>query len=217
MPTRTTSVLLALLACCGAFAAAWDAAPQPPNPYAAVGHLRCGPVGGAACGSATVLGPRRPDGRWHALTAAHCLKTPQAVLTLRDGTALAVRAVARDEQSDLALLLTDSDKHDALPFALLADGDPPAGTRIWQAGWGIDRPGVRKFGKVLGGPVPVVGVGTMPGHLTLEISTAIGDSGGGYFDAISGRLIGVCSKTTQEEQVATCYAGAASAARRLLR
>ncbi len=166
-----------------------DPAPPPPkapdkpapkaDPLAALCRLRVGTIG---C-TATVVGPRRPDGRWDVLTASHCMGTAgrKGTITLKDGRTLAVTAYEREAASDLCWMATD-DPVDSLPFALLAAKAPEAGTAIWHAGFGVDRPGNTERGTITAGETP-------SRQLVMSLSVSHGDSGGGIFREDTGELV----------------------------
>jgi hypothetical protein len=97
--------------------------PKPPeggklDPVNALGRIR---FGNAGC-TATVIGPRRPDGRWDVLTAAHCVSGVGArgTLTLKDNRSFGIRVVAFHKTPDVA----------------------------WHMGFGVDKPGNREDGTV---------------------------------------------------------------------
>jgi len=185
-----------------------DARPKPPakpDPAPAVGKLR---FGNAGC-TATVVGPRRADGRWDVLTASHCTGTPgsRGSFTLKDGRTLAVTVAARETGADLTWLVTD-DAVDDLPAAALAADNPPVGTAVWHAGYGIDRPGNREDGRVTGAESP-------DGQLAMELSVSSGDSGGGIFRADTDALVAVVCCTTERGRKTLMYGGSAARAARL--
>ena len=154
------------------------------DPTGAIGQIR---FGRSAC-TATVIWPRRPDGRWDILTASHCLLAVgmKGTCKLSGGKVLKVTVSARDPRSDGAWLVTD-DPHDTLPFAYLAAKLPPKDTPIWHRGYGVDRPGNHEVGTVA-----IDGVDGI-GQLAMRISVSSGDSGCGLF------------RTDTNEVVATLY------------
>jgi hypothetical protein len=179
--------------------------PRPnPSPMAALGAITFDHKG---C-TATILGPRRTDGRWDILTAAHCTASigDKGSLTLKDARRLAVTVTVRNPAADLAWLVTEDATLADLPFAVLADSDPLPGTSVWHAGYGQDNPGVPKEGTVLGGP-------HTDGNLSLSLSVSHGDSGGGIFRTDTNELIAVVSRTTNIGQRALMFGCAASTAR----
>jgi len=189
--------------------AAGPAAPPPPNPPGkanpaeAIGRLKTGPdaQGKYAGCTATVVHPRRPDGRWDVLTAAHCTGPPgsRGTFTLTDGRAFAVVVTARDPNTDLAWLRTEEGPAD-LPSAVLAKAVPPAGTPVWHRGFGVDRPGNREDGQV-------VGPETSWGQLPMELNVSSGDSGGGIFHATTDELVAAVCCTTEKGRKVTMLGG----------
>lgn len=182
--------------------------PKPPgkaDPEKAIGKLR---FGSAGC-TATVIGPRRGDGKWDILTASHCTggTGSRGSFTLKDGRTLAVTVAARNADSDLTWLVTDAALDD-LPFAELAKKNPPVGTEIWHMGYGIDKPGNREDGRVIGGETP-------DGQLQMELSVSSGDSGGGIFRADTNELVAVVCCTTERGRKTVMFGGSAEQAHRL--
>lgn len=151
------------------------ARPLPPpekkaDPEGAIGKLR---MGNAGC-TATVIYPRRGDGKWDILTAAHCTRSAnKGTVTLASGKVLKVSVAVRDTPSDICWLVTD-EAHEELPYAHLAKEAPPVGTAIWHRGHGIDRPGNKETGKVTGAV-------DKSGMLWMAIKVSSGDSGCGLF------------------------------------
>ncbi|MFQ3678541.1 MAG: serine protease [Fimbriimonadaceae bacterium] len=182
--------------------------PKPPgkaNAEQAIGKLR---FGSAGC-TATVIGPRRPDGKWDVLTASHCTGGvgSRGSFTLKDGRTLAVTVAARNADADLTWLVTDAAIED-LPFANLAARNPPVGTEVWHMGYGIDRPGNRETGRVTGAE-------THDGQLQMELSVSSGDSGGGIFRADTDELVAVVCCTTERGRKTLMFGGSAERAGRL--
>jgi hypothetical protein len=153
---------------------------QPPPPAPNPGNGKLDPVqalgriqfGGSSC-TATVIGPRRPDGRWDVLTASHCVSGVGARGTLftKDGKALAVRVAVHQTRPDLAWLVT-ADMIENLAYAELAAELPPVGTKMFHQGFGIDVPGNREDGTVLTSE-------DGNGQTKFRLSVSPGDSGGG--------------------------------------
>ena len=175
------------------------------DPLAAIGQIQ---FGSAGC-SATIVGPRREDGRWDILTAAHCLKgQPESGrLKLRDGRVITVRAASQDARSDAAWLVT-VDPHDSLPFALLADKLPEPGERVWHAGFGIDNPGIREDGEVVNGQ-------NSDGQTQFILSVSSGDSGGGIALDRTGRILSSVCCTEARGRKANCWGCSVESARRI--
>ncbi|MBM3982767.1 MAG: trypsin-like peptidase domain-containing protein [Planctomycetes bacterium] len=182
--------------------------PKPPgkaNVEQAIGKLR---FGSAGC-TATVIGPRRPDGKWDVLTAAHCTGGvgSRGTFTLKDGRVLNVTVAARNADCDVTWLVTDSAVED-LPFANLAVKNPPVGTEVWHMGYGVDQPGNREDGRITGAE-------TSDGQLQMELSVSSGDSGGGIFRADTNELVAVVCCTTERGRKVLMFGGSAERAARM--
>lgn len=167
------------------------------DPMAAIVKIAFGTAG---C-SATIVGPRRPDGRWDVLTARHCLRDlhQRGVMTLKDGRRLGVTPVTADPDADLCWLVTDVVVED-LPFAMLAKDLPPVGTPVWHAGYGVDRPGNVERGRV----------DALPGRnnrLRFHLNVSSGDSGGGIFRTDTGELVGSVCCTMSRGSPAAMWGG----------
>ena len=165
--------------------------PKPPGdgklaPAAALGRIR---FGSAGC-TATVMGPRRNDGRWDVLTAAHCVSGvgQRGTLTLKDGRSFGIRVVTHHRSPDVAWCVTDDVVAD-LPYALLAKENPAPATAIWHMGFGVDRPGNREEGTVSDRE-------NSQGQLRMDLSVSSGDSGGGIFRADTDELVSVVCCTS---------------------
>lgn len=157
-------------------------APQPtptPNPPAALGRIT---FGNAGC-TATVIGPRRADGRWDILTAAHCVRGQgqRGTMRMKDGRSFGVTVVAVNTDADACWLVSDQAITD-LPFAVLSSTAPDPGTKVWHAGYGIDKPGNREEGEVMALP-------NREGQIMFMLSVSSGDSGGGIFREDTGELV----------------------------
>lgn len=176
-----------------------------PDPSAALGRWQSGRNG---C-TATVIGPQRADGKWDVLCANHCLAgaTKTAKMQLKDGRVLALTLSAHEASSDISWWVTD-DSGLELPFALLAPDAPPAGTKIWHAGFGVDKPGNREEGTVSG---PIDAKGMLP----MRISVSSGDSGGGMFRADNGHLVACVCCTRARGRFADVWGGSSVRAAKL--
>jgi hypothetical protein len=168
-----------------------------PTPMEALCRFRTGRIG---C-TATIIGPRRPDGRWDVLCASHCLgvASMKGTITLKDGRTLKVTVTEREKSSDLAWMVTD-EKFDSLPFALLAEKAPPVGAAIWHAGFGVDKPGNVEKGTVAGAV-------TAQGQLPMTLSVSSGDSGGGIFLESTGELVAAVCCTSAMARRARVFGG----------
>lgn len=181
--------------------------PQPgkADPVQAIGKLR---FGNAGC-TATVIGPRRADGRWDILTAAHCSEGmgDRGTFTMKDGRTFAVTVAARNTTWDLNWLVTDNVVEE-MPFAVLAEKNPAVGAEIWHMGYGIDKPGNREDGRI-------VGPETIEGQMQMELSVSSGDSGGGIFRSDTNELVAVVCCTTERGRKVMMYGGSTEKAAKL--
>jgi hypothetical protein len=185
------------------------APPKPPgdgklDPVNALGRIR---FDNAGC-TATIVGPRRPDGRWDVLTAAHCVTGvgQRGSLMLKDGRTLGLRVVAYYPRPDVAWCLTDDVIAD-LPYAMIARENPKPGTAIWHRGYGVDQPGNREEGEVESGE-------DANGQLRMRLSVSSGDSGGGIFRADTNELVSVVCCTSDMARKAWMWGAATEVIRR---
>ncbi|MFO0880738.1 MAG: trypsin-like peptidase domain-containing protein [Gemmataceae bacterium] len=185
--------------------------PQPPpggggklDPPAALGRIR---FGSAGC-TATVIGPRRPDGRWDVLTAAHCVSGVGArgEMSLKDGRKLRIRVVTHHRGPDCAWCVTEDPVED-LPYANLAEKDPEPGTKIWHAGYGVDKPGNREDGEIMD---RVNG----QGQLRMRLSVSSGDSGGGILRTDTNEVISTVCCTSGMARAVSMWGAATEVIRR---
>lgn len=170
---------------------------------AAVGRVR---FGAGAC-TAQAVYPRRPDGKWDVLTAAHCVSGvgQQGRFRLRDGREIGVVVITVDKGADCCWCRT-TDPIEKLPAVLLADGDAEKGSAIWQSGYGWNEPGVVKEGETDRGRMP-------DGKQAFTISLSQGDSGGGFFRVSDNRLVSVACCTTQIAAKALAFGPSVTAIR----
>jgi len=162
------------------------------DPVNAIGRIR---FGNAGC-TATIIGPRRADGKWDVLTAAHCVNGVGAKgrMQLKDGRSFGLTIVVHQREPDLAWAITDESIGD-LPYAELAEKSPPPGTKIWHMGYGVDRPGNREDGTVADWP-------NQRGQLRMILSVSSGDSGGGILRDDNNQVIStVCCTTGMAQKV----------------
>lgn len=167
---------------------------DPPN---AIGRIQ---FGSAGC-SATVIGPRRPDGRWDVLTAAHCMGMAGQQGTMKmpaSGKVVAVRVAVRDAARDIAWLETEPVED--LEYALLADRNPPVGAPVWHQGYGVDRPRSLETGTVEAGE-------NQSGQLRFLLSVSSGDSGGGIFESSTNRVVSTVCCTSGMARKASMWGG----------
>lgn len=163
-------------------------APAVPQPNPRESLLRVA-FGNSGC-TAAVVGPRRTDGRYWVACAAHCVSSTgqKGHGTTRDGRRIDLTVKAIDRASDCSWMLTDGDNQE-LPFILLATSPPPAGTRVWVAGYGVHAPGVQRFGSVTSGPGP-------NGQVQYRLAVSSGDSGGPIVNDQTGELLSVVCCTS---------------------
>jgi len=177
--------------------------PTAARPLEATVRIRSGSAG---C-TATVLLERPSPSTYWMLTAAHCVRggpgSGTAVFEHWDKSTVSWTVIRVDAASDLCLALITTDRQ--LPGALLADGDPGAGTPVWHQGFGVDRPGSLEKGTVVGGP-------DRNGQIEYRLSVSSGDSGSGVFRQDTGRWCGAVCCTSGQRM----WAGGVSAARRLM-
>lgn len=174
-----------------------DKPPSEPTPdaLAAIVRISSGNVG---C-SATVIGPRRPDGRYWVLTAAHCVSgTGQRwTMKFRDGRTSGMQVVNFNRTSDFAWCVTDGNNL-TLPHALLAESTPAVGTRLWHAGYGVDVPANREDGELLAHA-------NAEGQIRFRMSVSSGDSGGGVVIDSGGKIVSTVCCTTRKGAVADVW------------
>jgi hypothetical protein len=152
-----------------------------PDPVAAIVRISRPGVG---C-SAAIIGPRRVDGRWDIVTAAHCTERigERWTMRFRDGRTGGFTIVNRDTRSDCAWGVSDANDQ-VYPFTFLAEKTPPVGTRIWHAGFGVNIPGNREDGQITGGP-------TDDDKIPMMLDVSSGDSGGGIMVTEDGTVFSV--------------------------
>lgn len=154
------------------------AAPKP-DPLAAIVRISAPGVG---C-SATIIGPRRLDGRYDVLSAAHCVsgKGQRWTMRFRDGRVLGATVVNFDKTADWCWMVTDTNT-EPLPFALLLDRPWKVGEKVWHAGFGVDKPANTEHGEITGGP-------TDRDQVVMRLSVSSGDSGGGIALTADGHVL----------------------------
>lgn len=177
-----------------------------PDTLAAIGRITFGSSG---C-TATVIGPRRGDGRWNVLTAAHCVSGVGARgnMVLKDGRKFGLTVVAVNKSADCSWCVTDTNS-EGYPFALLAEYTPDVGTKVWHAGYGVDRPGNREEGEVTAGP-------DSNGQIQFSLSVSSGDSGGAIVQESTGRVLSCVCCTAARGQRAKVWGAGPTAISRLL-
>lgn len=176
--------------------------PTPPAPRgkadAAIGRLA---FAGAGC-TATPIEPRRADGRYDLLTAAHCVPGvgSRGTWTCQDGRTLAVVVVANDKGADICWLRTVETPAAPLPTAVLATDLPSRGTKVWQAGYGVQVPRNREEGQYIQGE-------NTEGQLEFYISVSSGDSGGPIVNASTDEVLAPVCCTQRKGEKASVWGG----------
>jgi len=168
-----------------------DKAPQPEedkpaaNPCDAVTKII---MSGGYC-SATIVGPKREDGRWYLVSAAHCHRRvgEEVTVVLRNGISFGARVIAINRKSDCSILLTDQ-RHDKLPWLRIAD-TYEIGDKVFHCGYGVHIPGNREDGYI-------VAKENADLQIRYRLSVSQGDSGGGIIATKTGELLSpVCCTT----------------------
>lgn len=177
-----------------------------PDPIAAIGRIT---FGNAGC-TATVTHPKRADGRYNVLTAAHCVRSvgQRGSMRLRDGTIFAVIVQGIDKEADCCWLVTELPLSN-LPYALVADTLPPSGTRIFHSGFGFDKPGNREDGTFI--------KEMRNGQVQMSLSVSSGDSGGGICLDADGRILSCVCCTEGIARKTNVYGASPDRINRLLR
>lgn len=175
-----------------------------PSPLAAIVRISSGNTG---C-SATVIGPRRPDGRYWVLTAAHCVSgTGQRwTMRFRDGRTVGAQVVNFNKAADWCWMVTDGN-NTVLPHALIAETAPAPGTAIWHAGYGVHIPANREDGVV------VSNTPDQNGQIRFRLSVSSGDSGGGMVIDSGGRIVSTVCCTTAKGKMADVWGASPEAFR----
>lgn len=176
------------------------------KPLEAVGRLV---MSGGYC-SATPVSPLNADHKQVVLTAAHCVQSVGEVcqFTTRSGRTVRVTVTSINRQADAALMLTEP-LTEPLPYLLVAEASPPAGTAVLHCGFGVDKPGNVETGKVL---MPDTGAG----QTMYSLSVSPGDSGGGICVDSSGALLSPVCCTTRLAQVGQVYGARPEVVRRMM-
>lgn len=179
---------------------------EPPDPLAAICRLSFDGVG---C-TATVIGPRRTDGRWNVLTAAHCTRGvgQRGQIQFRDGRQSGVVVKALNRQADCCWMVTDVAGAD-FPFAFLVEKTPAVGSPLWHAGFGVHVPANREDGELTGGA-------NSDGQVRMRLSVSSGDSGGGIALTQGGEVCSCVCCTSERGRTADVYGASPEAIRRLL-
>lgn len=178
-----------------------DAKPDTPKALAKI------QFGNAGC-TATVIGPRRDDGRYWVLTASHCVERigQHGTMRLLDGRTTGLTVMAFDRKADCCWCVTESNS-EIYPFAFLAETAPAVGSRIWHAGYGVDRPGNREDGVVEAPP-------DANGQVRFRLNVSSGDSGGGICTNEAGEVVSCVCCTTSRGSAGSVWGAGPDAIRR---
>jgi hypothetical protein len=128
-------------------------------------------------------------------------------MKLRDGRSFGIERVSIDERADCCWCLTMTNA-EQLPTTTVATKTPAAGTRIWHAGYGIDKPGNREDGTVTSGP-------NGDGQIEMRLSVSSGDSGGGIINNETGEVISCVCCTTARGATARVWGASPEAINKL--
>jgi len=180
-----------------------DSLRTPIDPVNAVCQIQ---FGNAGC-SATVVGPRLPDGRWQLLSANHCIEgqLTQGFAKFRNGLTVRIVVQAHSKGPDWSWLVTEL-PIEKLPYTLLADALPKAGDAVYHCGFGVDVPGNRENGTVIN---PDNG----SGQTQYRISVSSGDSGGGIAFNSDGHVLSPVCCTTAKGRVADVWGATVTSCR----
>lgn len=160
--------------------------------------------------TATVIGPRRADGKWDILSAAHCVAHvtvgSKGTMALLDGRKFNITVGFVDARCDVSWLTTDDVSISDMPYANLSPDNPPVGTAIWHAGYGVDKPGNREDGSI-------TGTENGDGQLNMNLSVSSGDSGGGIFRSDTNEVVSCVCCTTAKGRRASVWGCSVNKAR----
>jgi len=182
-----------------------DSLKVPPDPVNAVCRIQ---LGNAGC-SATVIGPRLPDGRWQLLTASHCVEGQprNGIAVFRNGLSIRVVVQGNWKEPDVAWLVTEL-PIEKLPYTVLADAPPNVGDKVYHCGFGVDVPGNVEHGTV-------VNPDNGQGQTQYRLSVSSGDSGGGIALNEKGQVLSPVCCTTAKGRVADVWGGTVTQCRKL--
>lgn len=174
-----------------------DPPPQKSDAVQATVRLQFGSSG---C-TATIIGPRRADGKWDVITAAHCTGgiNARGSITLKDGRRFSVKVISRNRDADLCWMVTE-EAVESLPCAMLAPSNPEPGSKVWHKGYGIDEPQSLETGLVQRSE-------NSQGQLQIYLSVSPGDSGSGIFREDSNELVAVVCCTSALAREASMWGG----------
>lgn len=182
--------------------------PAPPKPDAwnAIGKIA---LTNAYC-SGTVIGPKKDDGRWVVVCAAHCVDRvgERATFIQRSGDSRNITCYAIDRKADISLWMTDSGQGE-LPYTNVAHTTPPPGTKVFHGGYGRDKPGNREEGELVQGP-------NTSNQVQYHLSVSPGDSGGGICLNDKGELLSPVCCTTNLDRPGMVWGGSPEQINRML-
>ena len=164
--------------------------------------------GNAGC-TATVIGPRLPDGRWQLLTASHCVEgqPTNGVAVFRNGLSIRIIRQGNWQGPDICWCVTEL-PIEKLPYAVFPETPPKAGDKVKHCGFGVDRPGNTEFGEVV---QPDNGAGQT--QYSLNVSS--GDSGGGIAFTEKGEVLSPVCCTTFKGRKADVWGGTVTMCKKL--
>lgn len=182
--------------------------PQPASdPRSAIGKVS---MSGGYC-SATVVNGQNADGSYTLVCASHCFKQvgEECSFTLRDGRTVKATCIALDRTPDISILRT-APVSTTLPFIRVATKTPDVGSKVLQAGFGIDQPGNTEYGTVVNGP-------NSDGQVEYHLSVSPGDSGGGICLDSAGELLSPVCCTTNLGAPGSVWGGSPEQVNRMLK
>ena len=176
------------------------------DPWNAIGKIA---MQGSYC-SGTVIGPRRDDGRYSIVSAAHCFRQvgQEATFIQREGTARKITVVAIDRRADVAICRTETGQGD-MAYTQVSLGSLPVGQKIWHGGYGRHIPGNKEEGTVASGP-------NQDNQVKYRLSVSPGDSGGGIITDDTGALLSPVCCTTRLDGPGEVWGGSPEQIRRML-
>jgi 2-alkenal reductase len=159
-----------------------------------------GDLGDVGSGSGFVI-----DKEGHIVTNNHVVENAEQMrVTFADGTVTQAETVARDENSDLAVIKVDVDPDRLIPLELGDSSSLRVGQRViaignpWDLGGTMTVGIVSAMGRSLPGPLsPDLGQYSIPDLIQTDAAINPGNSGGPLLDS-RGRVVGVNSAIRSE-------------------
>lgn len=142
--------------------------------------------GNSGC-SATVIDRHRDTGAYILVTAAHCVSGERSRVSVHVPSMGTITGyvVAYDRQRDAAVIETTPTDY-TLYASRVSTTRRPLGRRVWHIGYGVDRPGNREAGTI-------IGYDDTSSQYMSDVSVSSGDSGSGVHDADDDTVCGtVC-------------------------